>query len=102
MPFDIFNLEAKRTLFGKVGIDVFAGPSEIGIIADETALREINSKLDVALRQAGHVQSTGVVVRRDDNIISTKKIRLKVRARPYAYPEFIESEVGFEANVATA
>lgn len=63
---------------------------------------EINSALDQALRQPGHVQSTYVVVRRDDNILSTKKIRLKVRARPFAYPEFIETEVGFEANVATA
>ena len=24
-------------LFGKVGIDVFAGPSEVAVIADETA-----------------------------------------------------------------
>src|SRR5438445_7190410 len=29
--------EAKRMLFGKVGIDVFAGPSEIAVIADESA-----------------------------------------------------------------
>jgi len=29
--------EAKRILFGEVGIDMFAGPSEILIIADETA-----------------------------------------------------------------
>jgi len=64
--------------------------------------REINSALDLELRQAGHVQATSVYVRRDDNILSTKKIRLKVRARPYAYPEFIETELGFEANVASA
>ena len=29
--------EAKRTLYGRVGIDMFAGPTEIAIIADETA-----------------------------------------------------------------
>src|SRR5207244_11838495 len=29
--------EAKRMLFGKVGIDVFAAPSEIAVIADERA-----------------------------------------------------------------
>ena len=33
--------EAKRILFGKVGIDLFAGPTEIAIIADETADPEI-------------------------------------------------------------
>jgi len=36
-PGNKFVAEAKRMLFGKVGIDVFAGPTEIAIIADETA-----------------------------------------------------------------
>lgn len=40
-PGNKFVAEAKRTLFGKVGIDVFAGPSEIAVIADETADPEI-------------------------------------------------------------
>jgi sulfopropanediol 3-dehydrogenase len=33
--------EAKRQLFGKVGIDVLAGPSEVAVIADETATAEM-------------------------------------------------------------
>lgn len=36
-PGNKFVAEAKRMLFGKVGIDVFAGPSEVAIIADATA-----------------------------------------------------------------
>lgn len=36
-PGNKFVAEAKRTLFGKVGIDVFAGPSEVAILADDTA-----------------------------------------------------------------
>ncbi|TPW26255.1 histidinol dehydrogenase [Pararhizobium mangrovi] len=36
-PGNKFVAEAKRTLFGKVGIDVFAGPSEVAVIADDTA-----------------------------------------------------------------
>ena len=36
-----FVAEAKRILFGKVGIDLFAGPTEIAVIADETADPEI-------------------------------------------------------------
>ncbi len=36
-PGNKFVAEAKRTLFGKVGIDVFAGPSEVAVIADATA-----------------------------------------------------------------
>jgi sulfopropanediol 3-dehydrogenase len=36
-PGNRFVAEAKRLLFGRVGIDLFAGPTEIAIIADETA-----------------------------------------------------------------
>ncbi|MCK9261721.1 MAG: histidinol dehydrogenase [Azoarcus sp.] len=36
-PGNKFVAEAKRQLFGRCGIDMFAGPTEIGIIADETA-----------------------------------------------------------------
>jgi len=36
-PGNKYVAEAKRTLFGKVGIDVFAGPSEVAVIADDTA-----------------------------------------------------------------
>ncbi len=40
-PGNQFVAEAKRILFGKVGIDLFAGPTEIAIIADENADAEI-------------------------------------------------------------
>jgi len=33
--------EAKRQLFGRVGIDVLAGPSEVAVIADDTASAEM-------------------------------------------------------------
>jgi sulfopropanediol 3-dehydrogenase len=36
-PGNKFVAEAKRVLFGRVGIDVLAGPTEIGIIADHSA-----------------------------------------------------------------
>lgn len=36
-PGNRFVAEAKRMLYGRVGIDMFAGPTEIGIIADATA-----------------------------------------------------------------
>lgn len=36
-PGNKYVAEAKRILFGRVGIDVFAGPSEVCVIADETA-----------------------------------------------------------------
>jgi sulfopropanediol 3-dehydrogenase len=36
-PGNKFVAEAKRALFGKVGIDVLAGPTEIAILADDSA-----------------------------------------------------------------
>ena len=40
-PGNRFVAEAKRILFGRVGIDMFAGPTEIAIIADDSADPEI-------------------------------------------------------------
>jgi sulfopropanediol 3-dehydrogenase len=40
-PGNKFVAEAKRALFGAVGIDVFAGPTEIAVIADHTADADI-------------------------------------------------------------
>ncbi|MBE7191728.1 histidinol dehydrogenase [Gordonia polyisoprenivorans] len=36
-PGNAYVAEAKRQLFGEIGIDLFAGPTEILVIADETA-----------------------------------------------------------------
>ena len=40
-PGNRFVAEAKRMLYGRVGIDMFAGPTEIAIIADKTADAQI-------------------------------------------------------------
>ena len=40
-PGNMFVAEAKRQLFGRVGIDLFAGPTETMIIADESVDAEI-------------------------------------------------------------
>jgi sulfopropanediol 3-dehydrogenase len=40
-PGNKYVAEAKRILFGRVGIDVFAGPSEICVIADDSADPEL-------------------------------------------------------------
>ena len=53
-PGNKFVAEAKRTLFGKVGIDVFAGPSEVAVIADETADAEVVSIDLVGQLEHGH------------------------------------------------
>jgi sulfopropanediol 3-dehydrogenase len=53
-PGNKFVAEAKRALFGKVGIDVFAGPSEVGVIADETADAELVASDLVGQAEHGH------------------------------------------------
>jgi sulfopropanediol 3-dehydrogenase len=40
-PGNAFVAEAKRQLFGRVGIDLLAGPSEVAVIADHTADAEL-------------------------------------------------------------
>jgi len=53
-PGNKYVAEAKRMLFGKVGIDVFAGPSEIAVVADDTAdARTVASDL-VGQAEHGH------------------------------------------------
>ena len=53
-PGNKFVAEAKRMLFGRVGIDVFAGPSEIAIIADESADASIVACDLVGQAEHGH------------------------------------------------
>jgi sulfopropanediol 3-dehydrogenase len=53
-PGNKYVAEAKRSLFGKVGIDVFAGPSEVAIIADVSADAEIVAADLVGQAEHGH------------------------------------------------
>jgi sulfopropanediol 3-dehydrogenase len=53
-PGNKFVAEAKRVLFGKVGIDVLAGPTEIGIIADDSADAAIVASDLVGQAEHGH------------------------------------------------
>ncbi|MDE2277264.1 MAG: histidinol dehydrogenase [Burkholderiales bacterium] len=53
-PGNKYVAEAKRMLFGQVGIDVFAGPSEVAVIADDTADPEIVAADLVGQAEHGH------------------------------------------------
>ncbi|MGS1105894.1 histidinol dehydrogenase [Achromobacter anxifer] len=53
-PGNKFVAEAKRMLFGSVGIDVFAGPSEVCIIADASADAAIVASDLVGQAEHGH------------------------------------------------
>jgi sulfopropanediol 3-dehydrogenase len=53
-PGNKFVAEAKRMLFGQVGIDVFAGPSEVCVIADDSADPAIVASDLVGQAEHGH------------------------------------------------
>ncbi len=59
-PGNAFVAEAKRQLFGRVGIDLLAGPSEVAVIADQTADPELVAA-DL-LAQAEHGPSSPAVL----------------------------------------
>lgn len=63
-PGNVFVAEAKKQVFGKVNIDMIAGPSEILIVADETA----NPKFLASdmLSQAEHDKNASAVLITDD------------------------------------
>jgi sulfopropanediol 3-dehydrogenase len=70
-PGNAFVAEAKRQLFGEVGIDLFAGPTEVLIVADETADPFIVA-VDL-LSQAEHGPDTPAVL-----ITTSEKLGKKV------------------------
>ena len=79
-PGNKYVAEAKRALFGKVGIDVFAGPSEVAVIADETADADIVAIDLVGQLEHGH-ESPGWL------FTTSKKLAEKVMK---LVPQYIE------------
>jgi histidinol dehydrogenase len=69
-PGNIFVNTAKRLLYGKVDIDMFAGPSEILIIADKTANPAFLSA-DL-LSQAEHDKISSAILVTDDGELASK------------------------------
>ena len=71
-PGNIFVATAKKLVFGEVNIDMIAGPSEIGIIADNKADSKLLA-IDL-LSQAEHDEmASSIMITTDKNIaISTK------------------------------
>jgi len=71
-PGNAFVAEAKRQLFGRVGIDLFAGPTETLVIADGTVDAEICAT-DL-LGQAEHGPTTPAILLTDDERLARETI----------------------------
>ena len=79
-PGNVFVAAAKRQVFGKVGIDMIAGPSEILVIADKTS-RPDWIALDL-LSQAEHDENAQSILMTDsDDVINavTEKIEINLQ-----------------------
>ena len=66
-PGNKFVAEAKRMLFGQVGIDLFAGPTEILVIADESADPEIVS-IDIVGQAEHGLDSPAWLITKDETL----------------------------------
>ena len=71
-PGNAFVAEAKRQLFGKVGIDLFAGPTETMVIADDTVDAELCAT-DL-LGQAEHGYNSPAVLVTNSESLALKTI----------------------------
>ena len=60
-PGNAFVAEAKRQLFGRVGIDLFAGPTETMVIADDTVDAEICATDLLGQAEHGYNSPAGLV-----------------------------------------
>ncbi len=69
-PGNIFVATAKKLVYGEVNIDMIAGPSEIGILADETA-REDYLAIDL-LSQAEHDEMASSILITTDSELANK------------------------------
>jgi sulfopropanediol 3-dehydrogenase len=73
-PGNQFVAEAKRILFGRVGIDMFAGPTDSLILADETADAEVVATDLVG--QAEHGYNSPVWLVTNDRALAEEVMRL--------------------------
>lgn len=87
-PGNAYVTEAKRQLYGKVGIDMAAGPSEVAIVADDTA--DPSFIAADLLAQAEHDRlSTAVLFTPSTQIMREVRRELKSQLRSLARREIL-------------
>ena len=89
-PGNKYVAEAKRILYGEVGIDVFAGPSEILVIADETADPEIVA-IDLVGQAEHGFDSPAILVTTSSNLADKVLKRVPELAAALPEPEVTQS-----------
>ena len=108
-PGNLYTQEAKRQVFGQVGIDGFAGPSDLVVIASAGASSRLIA-LDL-LAQAEHGDDTLVVVASDDEALlddvgvelgALLKARPSVAAAPCALVHAADLDTALQFSEALA
>ncbi|AZV46568.1 histidinol dehydrogenase [Nautilia sp. PV-1] len=84
-PGNIFVATAKKLVYGEVNIDMIAGPSEIGIIADKTA--KPNYMAIDLLSQAEHDEMASSIM-----ITDSEELALKTKDEVYRFLAELERE----------
>jgi len=92
-PGNIYVAAAKRALRGKIGIDSEAGPTEIAILADESAIAsEVAADL---ISQAEHdTIAAAVLVTTSEKLIADVKEQLSLRVAATKHSERITTALG--------
>jgi sulfopropanediol 3-dehydrogenase len=72
-PGNAFVAEAKRQLYGRVGIDLFAGPTEVLIIADDTADAEMVATDILGQAEHGPTSPGGLITTSENLARETEK-----------------------------
>jgi histidinol dehydrogenase len=74
-PGNAFVTEAKRQLFGEVGIDLLAGPSELVVLADDSASAQYVAA-DLAAQAEHDPESKGFLISMDRKLVEEVKALL--------------------------
>lgn len=79
-PGNVYITTAKKILYGKVGIDLLAGPTEIIIVADDSAIPEYVTK-DITAQLEHGMSSRGFLVTNSTKLANKVNKLLPVRFR---------------------
>lgn len=100
-PGNIYVATAKKMVFGQVNIDMIAGPSEIGVIADKTANAH-NIAVDL-LSQAEHDEiASSFLVTFDENVAMAIKEQIESILPNLARKEIAGASVANKAAIIIA
>jgi hypothetical protein len=96
---DIASLEAVKLLNKRQRVNADGTIHEVDARVIE---QKIATALTNGLLNEGHITGVTVTVVRDWNVLSSKKLKIKIALQPFGYPETIATTLGFAAVVARA